>query len=216
VVADVQDHSLAMKRVVLIVISCLALLLVAGGIAFYSIAAGGQSHGPKDVSERAAQSLQWKLDAIKKAATTPGHKSGSARTQLSESELQSYVFYSLKDDIPAQLDSVTVQLEQDTVGCDTQVTFNSNATGNPVLDGLVGGTHNLSLRGRLIGREGRGKFDLQGAQVDGIPVPNVLLQALIKRYVKPKYPEVDLNEPFDLPWEIQEVKLESGKATVVY
>jgi hypothetical protein len=53
-------------------------------------------------------------------------------------------------------------------------------------------------------------------QVDGIPVPNVLIQALIKRYVKPKYPEVDLNEPFDLPWDIQEMKLEPGKATVTY
>jgi hypothetical protein len=215
VVADIQDHSVDMKRVALIVVSCLALLLVAGGVAFYGIA-GGQSHSSKNISEKAAQSLQWKIDAIRKAADTPGHKRGSDRAQLSEGELQSYVFYSLKDDIPAQLDSVTVQLEQDTVGCDAQVTFNSKATGNPVLDPLVGGTHNLSLKGRLIGREGRGKFDLQEVQVDGVPVPKVLIQALIKRYVKPKYPEVDLNEPFDLPWEIQEVKLESGRATVIY
>jgi hypothetical protein len=205
-----------MKRAVLIVLSGLALLAVAGGIAFYGIAASGQSHPSKKISQRAAQSLQWKIDAIQKAADTPGHKHGSARTQLSESELESYVFYSLKDDIPARLDSVDVQLEQDTVGCDTQVTFNSNATGNPVWDTLVGGAHNLSLKGRLIGHEGRGKFDLQQVQVDGIPVPNVLIQALIKRYVKPKYPEVDLNEPFDLPWDIQEVKLEPGKATVIY
>ena len=87
---------------------------------------------------------------------------------------------------------------------------------DPVVDALVGGTHNLFLKGKLVGREGHGKFDLQEIQVDGIPVPNVLIQALIKRYVKPKYPEVDLNEPFDLPWNIQELKLEPGKATVVY
>jgi hypothetical protein len=72
------------------------------------------------------------------------------------------------------------------------------------------------VRGKLTAREGRGKFNLQEVQVDGIPVPNVLIQALIKRYVKPKYPEVDLNEPFDLPWDIQEMKLEPGKATVTY
>ena len=205
-----------MKRSALIVVSGLALLIVAGGIALFGLAASGQSHGSKNISERAAQSLQWKIDAIKKAADTPGHKHGSGLAQLSEGELQSYVFYSLKDDIPARLDSVDVQLDQDTVGCETQVTFTSNATGNPVLDALVGGTHNLSLKGKLIGHEGRGKFDLQQVQVDGIPVPNVLMQALIKRYVKPKYPEVDLNEPFDLPWEIQELKLEPGKATVIY
>src|SRR5438552_901376 len=100
-----------MKRVVLIVAGCLVLLLVAGGIAFYGTAAGRQSHSSKNVSERAAQSLQWKIDAIKKAADTPGHKHGSERAQLSEGELQSYVFYSLKNDIPAQLDSVAVTLE---------------------------------------------------------------------------------------------------------
>jgi hypothetical protein len=205
-----------MKRSALIVVSGLALLAVAGSIAFYGIAASGQSHPSKTISEKSAQSLQSKIDTIKKAADTPGRRHGSSRVQLSEGELESYVFYSLKDDIPAHLDSVDVQLAPDTVGCDTQITFNSNATGNPVLDALVGGTHNLALKGKLVGHEGRGKFDLQEVQVDGIPVPNVLIQALIKRYVKPKYPEVDLNEPFDLPWEIQEVKLEAGKATVVY
>jgi hypothetical protein len=204
-----------MKRLTVMVGSGVALL-VAGGIIFYGIAANSESSASKNLSEKAAQSLQTKIDAIKKAADTPNQKHGSKRVQLSEGELESYVFYSLKDDIPAHLDSIDVQLGEDTVGCDTQITFNSNATGNPLLDTLVGGTHNLSVRGKLIAREGRGKFNLQEVQVDGIPVPNVLIQALIKRYVKPKYPEVDLNEPFDLPWDIQEMKLEPGKATVIY
>jgi hypothetical protein len=52
--------------------------------------------------------------------------------------------------------------------------------------------------------------------VDGIPVPNVLIQALIKKYVKPKYPEVELNDPFDMPWGIEGLKIVPGKATVVY
>jgi hypothetical protein len=205
-----------MKRLGLIVVSGIALLAVAGGIAFYVLAANSESATFKNLSEKAAQSLQAKVDAIKKAADTPNQKHGSNRVQLSEGELESYVFYSLKDDIPAHIDSVDVQLGEDTVRCDTQITFNSNATGNPVFDALVGGTHNLSVKGKLIARQARGKFDLQEVQVDGIPVPNVLIQALIKRYVKPKYPEVDLNEPFDLPWDIQEVKLEPSKATVVY
>jgi hypothetical protein len=205
-----------MKKWTLIGVSGLALLAVAGGIAFYGVAANSESGSSKNISERAAQSLQSKIDAIKKAADNPNHKHGSARVQVSESEMESYVFYSLKDDIPAHIDSLDIQAGEDTIACDTQITFNSNATGNPVFDSLVGGTHNLSLKGKLIARDSRGKFDLQEVKVDGIPVPNVLIQALIKRYVKPKYPEVDLNEPFDLPWDIQEVKLEPGKAIVVY
>jgi hypothetical protein len=72
------------------------------------------------------------------------------------------------------------------------------------------------VKGKLVGQEGRGKFDLQEVRVDGIPVPNVLIQTLIKKYVNPKYPEVDLNEPFEMPWKMQEVKLVPSKATVVY
>src|SRR6266487_2764404 len=132
-----------MKRLTVIVGSGMALLVVAGGIVFYGIAANSESSASKNPSERAAQSLQAKIDAIKKAADTPNQKHGSKRVQLSEGELESYVFYSLKDDIPAHMDSIDVQLGEDTVGCETQITFNSNATGNPLLDSLVGGTHNL-------------------------------------------------------------------------
>jgi hypothetical protein len=81
---------------------------------------------------------------------------------------------------------------------------------------LVGGTHNLYLKGKLVAQKGRGRFDLQDVRVDGIPVPNLLIQTLIKKYVQPKYPEVDLNKPFDMPWGIQELKVEQGKAIVVY
>jgi hypothetical protein len=204
-----------MKKVVLIVLTGVAIMAVGGVIAFVVVAAKTAAH-TKSVSQKSAQSLQTKIEAIKKAATTPGHKRGSSSVELSEDELESYVVYSLKHDIPAQIDSIDVQLAPDIVSSGTQITFNSNATGNPVVDTLVGGTHNLFLKGKLVGHEGRGKFDLQEVQVDSIPVPNVLIQALIKRYVKPNYPEVDLNEPFDLPWEIQELKLEHGKATVVY
>ena len=208
--------NIKMKKISLIVIGSVGLVAVASAIAFYGIAAKGSASPGKRFSERSAQSLQAKIDAIKKASRTPGHKRGSSRVELSEQELESYVVYSLKEDIPAQIDSIEVQLAPDLIGSETQVTFTSNATGNPVVDTLVGGTHNLSLKGKLTGHDGRGKFDLQQVQVDGIPVPNVLIQALLKKYVKPKYPEVDLNEPFDLPWEIQELTVGTGKATVVY
>src|SRR2546423_14481243 len=130
-----------MKRLTFIAAGGVALLAVAGAIVFYGIAAKGASYSSKAISEKSAQSLQAKIDAIKKAADNPGHKRGSSHIEVSESELESYVFYSLKGDIPAQLDSMNVQLGPDTVGSDTQITFNSNATGNPLVDAVVGGTH---------------------------------------------------------------------------
>jgi hypothetical protein len=206
-----------MKKVVLAGLACLAIMAIAGFIVFRTIAAKelpGESS--QDAGPKAAKALQDKVDAVKNASHDPRHNPGSKRVELSEAELESYLLYSLKDDIPAQIDSAQIQLGTDTISLDTQITFVSNATGNPVVDALVGGTHNLFLKGKLVGQQSRGKFDFQQIKVDSIPVPNILIQTLLKKYVKPRYPEADLNEAFDLPWGIQSLKLEPGKATVVY
>lgn len=204
-----------MKKIAVISAGGLVIAALAGVIVFRTMEAK-EVQGGQDVSARSAKSLQQKIDAIKNAENNPNHKRGSSRVEISEAELESYLLISLKDDIPAQIDSADVQLGQDTVALDTQITFNSGATSNPVVDTLIGGTHNLFLKGKLVAREARGKFELQDVKVDGIPVPNVLIQTLFKKYVKPKYPDADLDEPFDLPWGMQEIKVQPGKATVVY
>jgi hypothetical protein len=206
-----------MKKIVAIGMAGFLVIAIAGVIVFRGIAAKEEtSRTFTQVSQKAAKSLQDKIDAIQNAENNPKHKPGSSRVEVSEIELESYLLYSLKEDIPAQVDTADIQLSPDIVALDTQITFNSNATGNPVTDALVGGTHNLFLKGKLVSKAGRGKFDLLEVRVDSIPVPNVLIHSLMKRYVKPKYPDVDLNEPFDMPWGIESLKLEQGKAIVVY
>jgi len=205
-----------MKKIASVGVAGLLVIAIAGVIVFGTIAAKEEPRKNTQVSEKAAKSLQQKIDAIQNAENDPKHKPGSTRVEVSDVELESYLLYSLKEDIPAQIDSADVQLATDTVALDTQITFSSNATGNPVVDALVGGTHNLFVKGKLVAREHRGKFDLLEVRVDGIPVPNLLIQSLMKRYVQPKYPDVDLNEPFDMPWGIQELKLEQDKAIAIY
>ena len=68
--ADLQDHSVNMKRFTFIAAGGVALLAVAGGIVFYGIAAKGASYSSKAISEKSAQSLQAKIDAAVAASTT--------------------------------------------------------------------------------------------------------------------------------------------------
>jgi hypothetical protein len=208
------------KVIVLFAFVGLAVVATAGMIVFRSSAAkegaGAQTNKATTVSPKTAESLQKKIDLVQEAEHNPNRRDGSSRVEVSEAELESYVLYSLKEHIPARIDSIDVQLSPGAISSETQITFTSNATGNPMVDALVGGTHDLFLKGKLEGTMGRGKFDLVEIRVDGIPVPNVLIQALFKKYVKPKYPDADLNEPFDLPWDIEELKLEQGKAIVIY
>jgi len=212
-----------MRKIVSIGLTGLAIIAIGsfvalrdGGLFSFRTIEAKEEAGKQDVSEKLARSLQQKIDALKAASEDPKHKSGSSRMEVSEAELESYLLYSLKEEIPAQIDSADVQLSPDTVALETQITFSSGATGNSVVDALVGGTHNLFVKGKLVASNAVGKFDLLDVRVDSIPVPNSLIQTLIKKYVNPKYPEVDINEPFDMPWGIQSVKVDKGKATIVY
>ena len=206
-----------MKKKLAIAASCMILLTVAAVFAYRAMPAttvAAEDH--EKVSAKAAKSLQDKIDAIKKAEREAGRAPGASRVEVSEVELESYMLFNLKQDIPAQMDSFDVQLEPGTVAAQTQLTFASDATGNPLIDAVVSGTHDLFVKGSLQGSQGRGKFELLEVRVDGIPVPKVLIQSLFDKYVKPKYPDADLKEPFDLPWGIEELTLQQGKALVSY
>jgi hypothetical protein len=168
-----------------------------------------------DVSERSAKVLQTKIDAIRKAETVKDRQ-GTETVEVSETELESYVLYSMRDQIPARVDSIDVQLTAGAVAADTKLTFPSDSTGNPLVDAIVGGTHTFFLKGKLAASEKRGRFELQEVKVDGIPVPLVLIETLVEKYVKPEYPDVDLKEPFPMPWGMDSLVITPGKATIVY
>ena len=86
-----------MKKVVLTGIAGLAVVTIAGIIVFRTIAAQeSPGRASMEVSPKAAKSLQQKIDAIKKAEETPSHHRGSSRAEISDSELESYLLYSLK------------------------------------------------------------------------------------------------------------------------
>src|SRR5215510_10276121 len=80
------------------------------------------------VSEKTAKVLQSKIDAIRAAekAGSPARKT----IEVSEPELESYVIYELRNDIPAKIESLDVQLTQGAVAADTKLTFAPGATGS--------------------------------------------------------------------------------------
>ena len=191
------------------------LIIVAAAAAGFYLMRSGVASAGAEVSEKAAQELQAKIDDIKKTAET-GNSNAGATIEVSDTELESYVLFSLREQIPVQMDAIDVQLTPGAVASDTQMTFGPNSTGNPVVDALMAGTHNLYVKGRLSGTSGRGKFELDEIRVDGIPVPRVLVESLFNKYVKPQYPDADLKEPFDFPWGIEELMISEGKATIKY
>ena len=166
------------------------------------------------VSERTSKVLQAKIDAIQ-AAEKAGNQTGRT-VEVTEPELESYVLYGLKEEIPARVETIDVQLTEGAVAAETRLTFPADATGNILVDAFVSGTHTFFLKGKIAAAAGRGRFELVEVKVDGIPVPNVLVETLVAKYVTPKYPEVDLSEPFPMPWGMESLSILPGKATVTY
>src|SRR5262249_18821160 len=119
-----------MKKILLVAVAGLLAVAIGGVIIVRTIAAKEEPKKFTQASPEAAKSLQDKIDALQDSEDNPKHVPGSTRVEVSDKELESYLLYSLKEDIPAQVDSADVQLGHDTVGLDTQLTFSSNATGN--------------------------------------------------------------------------------------
>jgi hypothetical protein len=190
-----------------------AIILAAGsGLVFCNFTAEAIQ---SEASERSAAILQSKIDTIKKAGKVNGDRAPKTM-EVFEIELESYVLHSLRDDIPARVDSIDVQLTDGAVAADAKLTFASDGTGNPMVDALIAGTHTLFVKGKLAASATRGRFELEEVKIDSIPVPTILIETIIAKYVKPKYPDVNLQEPFTMPWGIQSLTITSGKATIVY
>ncbi len=201
-----------MKKALLILAGALIVACM-GAFVWWNLFEGSASARAGEVSERSARELQVKIDDVKQ---TEAAGNQGKEIEVSDTELESYVLYELRQDIPTQLDSIDVQLTPGAISADTQMTFDGLNTGNPVVDTLVTGTHNLFVKGKLAGVDSRGKFDLEEIRVDGIPVPKVLIESLFTKYVKPRFPDADLKEPFDLPWGIEQLTIEQGKAKIRY
>jgi hypothetical protein len=75
----------------------------------------------------------------------------------------------------------------------------------------------VGARGLLRSSAGVAQFDLQSADVGGVPVPKIVLQQIVTHYSRsPARPEgLNLDGPFSLPAQIQEIQVERGQAVVV-
>jgi hypothetical protein len=75
----------------------------------------------------------------------------------------------------------------------------------------------VTVTGVLATRNGVGRFTLESAEVSGVPIPQTVLQQLISYYSRtPDDPDgVSLDEAFELPARIREIRVERGQAVVV-
>jgi hypothetical protein len=174
------------------------------------------------MSQQQADAFARKLDLIAKRGEAP-RASAVTRTPVTETELNSWFMYRAQPLLPSGISdpkltivgngkvmgTVTVDLEQ------VAKKHASSGSFDPL--GYLGGRVPVSVSGILKTKDGRGQFDLQAADISGVPVPKPLMQELLSYYSRtPEHPDgVRLDAPFPLPANIREIEVAQGEAVVV-
>ncbi len=167
--------------------------------------------------------FQAKLTRIVTLGNTPGRRPNPAQsTQFSDAELNSYLRFHAQDQIPVGVMEPTLNARGDGI-----------VSGSAIVDldavrkqkqrgwldpmGYLTGRLPLTARGRLTTKDGKGRFELESAELSGVTIPKTLLQELLSFYSRTaEDPDgINMDEPFDLPSQIREIKVAAGAATIV-
>ena len=174
-----------------------------------------------DTSRPQADTFAKKIALINQHAEQ--NASGGRRTTLTENELNSWFAFRAQPLLPAgvtqpkvtivgngkMMGSATVDLEA--------IAKQRGSGGSLDVWSYLGGRLPLGVTGILHTKDGQGRFELQAADVSGVPVPKTLLQELLSYYTRSaeKPQGLRLDDPFTLPANIKQIEVGQGQAVVV-
>lgn len=186
--------------------------------------AGVRAGAELRLSRQDADRFQSKLIRIVEFANAPRARGVASprAVDVTDAELNSYLRYHAQSDIPAGI----VEPRLSAIG-------NGRVAGRAIVDldavrrqekrgwldplGYLAGRLPVTATGFLVTNNGVGRFQLESAEVSGVTVPKALLQELLSYYSRtPDNPSgIDMDAPFELPARIREIKVGSGRSTVV-
>ncbi len=143
-------------------------------------------------------------------------------TQLTDAELNSYIRDHLRELVPAGIVEPTLSAVGDgrvrggaTIDLDAVRKSRQRGWMDPM--NFLTGSLPLTAAGVLVTQNGVGRFQLQSAEISGITIPKSLVQELLSYYSKSaENPSgISLDDPFELPARIKEIRVGRGEAMVV-
>jgi hypothetical protein len=174
------------------------------------------------VSRRDAELLKKKIAAIT-GHSTAAPSSRRLTTTVTEREVNAYLTYEMQDELPPGVVSPVVS-----------ILGTGRVTGRAIVDldkvrrerkptGLLDpmsyltGRLPVSATGLLRTGNGLARFELESAQVAGLPIPKALLQQIVAHYSRSlsRPSGFSLDETVAMPARIREVQIQRGRAVVV-
>jgi len=176
---------------------------------------------PASDQRDAADRLQGKLEDIVRFGAIP--RLETLRTPLFEHEVNAYIWTYLMGDLPPGVTDPRVEIVGDSVLRGSVVldmdAYRAARQPSEGLDPLamLSGRLTARVQGRLLTADGVGRFELDSAELGGIPLPTQLAQRLLTYYSRtPAEPDgIRIDQPFELPVSIREIRVEPRSAIVV-
>lgn len=190
----------------------LLLSLVLAGVSALS----AQTPSPED-----AEALHRKILVIVRHSTESA--GAPRRTTVSEPEVNAYLRYKLHSTLPTGVTEPGVTLVgagrlagRAIVDLD-QVRRKQSSGGWLDPTSYLTGKLPVTATGVLVSKDGSAHFELETAEVSGVPIPKALLQEIVSFYTRSKeHPRgISFDQPFDLPAGIDHIEIGRGQASVV-
>ena len=124
-----------------------------------------------------------------------------APTTLTEAEINAYL---ASDEIvmPKGVQSVRLVGKSGTITGNAHVDFDQVRAGihssNPLLS-VFSGVHDVEVVTHSYGKGGQGFVHVDSVSLDGIEIPNMVLELFVEKYLTPRYPQIGTDSRFSLP-----------------
>ena len=161
-----------------------------------------------------ADSAQKKLDSISDRKLKPG-----AVVTLSAKEVNAWIHEKAVKAFAEGIRNEHIDLGPATADGNalvdlTKMSRTRNGV-NPLIARLIEGERPLRVAIRVESANGRATVFLTHVELSGVAIEGSILDFLIKHFVQPRYPDIKINEPFDLDFNIDHIEIQPAGVRVV-
>lgn len=186
--------------------AALLLALALGSTAFTQSAA-------KARETELADGFQKKIDQFRENGKLEPPVAGTVK--VTSEEVNAY-FAQRRLKMPDGVKTVVFKFDTETVTGITRVDFDEitrqRRTWNPLM-AIFTGVHDVEVVATTMPEgEYHARVRVESVVIDGVKVPRMAMQLFVDRFVKPKYPKVDLDAVYKLPVKLRSVEVKKDHA----
>jgi hypothetical protein len=161
-----------------------------------------------------ADSTQKKLDSISDRKLKPG-----AVVTLTPREINAWIHEKAVKAFPEGMRNEHIELGPGTADGTavvdlTKLSGNKNGV-NPLIARLIDGERPLRIAIRVESANARATVYLTRVELSGVAIDGSVLDFLIKHFVQPRYPDIKINEPFDLDFNIDRIEIQPAGVRIL-